>query len=78
MLDSRFVFISKSIFHFSLSCLGKNYGLSLRVAKKLLSMIVKSSMISAQYLPMRAIFIDLMMSFVDIVNLLFYLSVVMC
>ena len=49
-------FINNSIFYFSLSCLGKNYDLSLKVAKKLLSIIFKFSMISAQYLPLKAVF----------------------
>ena len=47
------IFINNSIFHFRLSCLGKNYDLGLKVAKKLLSIIFKFSMISAQYLPLR-------------------------
>ena len=50
------VFISNSIFHFRLSCLDKNYDLCLKVSKKLLSIIFKFSMISVQYLPLRAIF----------------------
>ena len=48
--------MQNSIFHFSLSCLDKNYDLGLKVAKKLLSILFKFSMISAQYLPMRAVF----------------------
>ena len=43
------VFIRSSIFHFSLSCLGKNYNLSLEVSKKLLITIYKFSTISVQY-----------------------------
>ena len=66
------IFISNSIFHFSLSCFEKNYDLRLKVAKKLLSTIFKFHMISAQF------FIDFMTSFVDIVNLLLYLSIVNC
>ena len=48
--------MQNSIFHFSLSCLDKNYDLGLKVAKKLLSILFKFSMISAQHLPMRAVF----------------------
>ena len=44
----------------------------MKVAKKLLSIIFKFGMVSAQY------FIDFMTSFGDIVNLLLYLSVVNC
>ena len=73
MLDTRF-----EISYFSLSCLEKNYDLSLKVTKNLLSIIFKFTMISAQYLLLSAFFIDFMASFVDIVNLLFYLSVVTC
>ena len=58
--------------------LEKNYDACLKVAKKLLSIIFKFSMISAQYLLLRAVFIDFMTSFVDIVNLLLYLSVANC
>ena len=36
--------------------LEKNYDLRLKVAKKLLSIIFKFSMISAQYLPLKAVF----------------------
>ena len=36
--------------------LEKNYALHLKVAKKLLSIIFKFSMISAQYLPLKAVF----------------------
>ena len=50
------VFINISIFHFSVSCLEKNYGFCLKVAKALLSMIFKCSMISAQNLPLKAVF----------------------
>ena len=53
-----FCFYSYSIFHFSLSCLRKAYDLSLKVAEKLLSIIFKFSMVSAQYLPLRTFFID--------------------
>ena len=56
----------------------KNYDLRLNVAKTLLSIIFKFSLISAQYLSLKAVFIDFMTSFVDIVNLLLYLSVVSC
>ena len=48
--------MQNSIFHFSLICLDKNYDLGLKVAKKLLSILFKFSMISAQHLPMRAVF----------------------
>ena len=41
------VFISNSIFHFSLGCFGKNYDFSVKVANKLLSVIFKFHMISA-------------------------------
>ena len=51
-----FLFISNSIFHFSLSCLEKTYDLGFKVAKKLLSIIFKFSMILAQCLPLRAVF----------------------
>ena len=50
------VFISNSIFHFCLSCLEKNYDLCLKVAKKLLSIIFKFSIISVQYLSLREVF----------------------
>ena len=72
-----FFFISNSTFHLRLRCLQKNYDLSLKVVKKVRS-IFKFSMISAQYVLMKAFFIDFMMSFVNIVKLLFYLSVVIC
>ena len=72
-----FFFISNSTFHLRLRCLQKNYDLSLKVVKKVRS-IFKFSMISAQYMLMKAFFIDFMMSFVNIVKLLFYLSVVIC
>ena len=49
-------FISNSIFHFGLSCLEKNCDLGLNIAKKLLSIIFKFNMISAQYLPLKAVF----------------------
>ena len=51
-----FVFISNSIFHFSLSCLVQNYDFSLKVAKTFLSIIFKFSLISVWYLPLRAAF----------------------
>ena len=41
------VSIGNSIFHFSLSCLGRKHDLNLKVAKKLLSIIFKFNMISA-------------------------------
>ena len=72
------VFIRNSIFYFSLNYLAKNYDLSLKVAKTLLGIIFKFSMISAQYLPLRAFFNDFKTSFVDIMDVLFYLSVVTC
>ena len=72
------VFISNSIFRFSLSCFDKNYDLRLKVAKKLLSIILKFSMTSAQYVPLKAVSIDFMTLFVDIVSLLLYLSVANC
>ena len=72
-----FFFISNSTFHLRLLCLQKNYDLSLKVVKKVRS-IFKFSMISAQYVLMKAFFSDFMMSFVNIVKLLFYLSVVIC
>ena len=51
-----FVFISNSISHFTLSCLEKNYDLGLKVGNIFLSIIFKFSMVSAQYLPLRAVF----------------------
>ena len=56
MMHTSHVFIGNSIFHFSLSCLEKNYDLRFKVAKKLLIIIFKISMISAQYLPLKAVF----------------------
>ena len=44
----------------------------------LLSIVFKFSMMSAQYLPLRSLFIDFMTPLKYIVNLLFYLSVVIC
>ena len=73
-----FFFISNSTFHLCLISLQKNYDLSLKVVKKVLSIIFKFSMISAQYVPLKAFFIDFMMSFVNIVKLLFCLSGVIC
>ena len=72
-----FFFISNSTFHLCLSSLQKNYDLSLKVVKKVLSITFKFSMISAQYVPLKAFFIDFM-SFVNIVKLLFCLSGVIC
>ena len=51
-----FVLISKSIFYFTISCLGQYYNFSLKVARKLPSVIFKFSMISAWHLPLRAVF----------------------
>ena len=56
MLHASHVFIGNSIFHFSLSCLEKNYDLRFKVAKKLLSIMFKLSMILAQYLSLKAVF----------------------
>ena len=50
------VFISSSIFHFRLSCLGENYYSSLKVTKNLLGMIFNFNIISAQYLPLKVPF----------------------
>ena len=72
-----FFFISNSTFHLCLISLQKNYDLSLKVVKKVLSITFKFSMISAQYVPLKAFFIDFM-SFVNIVKLLFCLSGVIC
>ena len=72
-----FFFISNSTFHLCLSSLQKNYDLSLKVVKKVLSITFKFSMISAQYVSLKAFFIDFM-SFVNIVKLLFCLSGVIC
>ena len=50
------VFASNSIFYFILSCLEKNYDLRLKDTKKLLSIIFQFSLISGQYLPLKAVF----------------------
>ena len=50
------ILVSNSIFHFSLSCLEKNYNSRLKVSKKWLSIILKFSLISSQNLPLRAVF----------------------
>ena len=72
------VFINNFLFHFSLSFLGKNYDVGLKVAKMVLSIVSKFNMISAQYSPWRDFLINFIKSSVDIVNVLFYLSVVIC
>ena len=49
-----FVFMSNP--YFSLTWLRQNYDFSLKVAKKLLSVIFKFNMISASHFPLRAVF----------------------
>ena len=56
--------------------LEQNYDLRLKVAKTLRSIIFKFSMVSAQYLPLKAFFYRFYGAILDFVNLLFYLSVV--
>ena len=77
-------FLSNFMFHFSLSCFDKNNDLLLKFAKALLSIIFKFSMISVQYLLLRADFYrfyDVICRHCEftVVNLLgIYLSVVIC
>ena len=65
--ETRFCFICNSIFLFSFSCLRQNYDFWLKVSKKLLSLIFKFNMISAWYLPLRAVFYWFYDTIVDIV-----------
>ena len=64
------IFISNSIFHFSLSFLGQNYDFSLTAAKKLLKHNIQMEHeFSLIFVIERSFFINFMTSFVDILLL---------